>query len=111
MQVGDFIFVFNTYGRQPSTKGEFLDAWRAEEIVGENRVSWVLQTWRGSKKRTVNKKLLAAGKLEMVKMTTEEIELEWWKRRNQFAIAGIVQTLPASKLLEIASAIGYEHMP
>jgi hypothetical protein len=111
--IGQTIYVFDinrrVYPKRPpgaAYLGEgpiYREHWRAEKVVGETRVSWVLEFGRKVPKDQ------AKARKQGVVFTAQEVDDDCWLKSHRYRIVNDISRIDDPALLrKIADLIGYK---
>lgn len=110
MRIGDTVYICDVnsrvYTRPERGFGRAVHRGHFQEhrIVGETRVSWILDHVKGGRK--LNKKLLHLGEIHGVARTVAEVDLLCWAEKASIKLPDLVRHARPEMLREIARVMG-----
>jgi hypothetical protein len=112
--IGTKVYVFDQYigERSPKDIEGHLNKWREWSIVGENRVSWIVQNGRyESTPFKIDKKTLTPRDDKRIAWTIEEIVAKWneqqFRLNHAHRIGEAVKAADVETIKKVAALIGY----
>lgn len=96
------IYTLESHGRYYGKKGREL--WRERKVIGETRVSWILEPAYDSRKIPKN----GRHNRQCVAFSWEEVDAVTWAGDNRYRVARAVEKVDDATLRKVAELIGYQ---